>query len=155
MLRTEIPGREPIILHHLVLDYNGTIARDGILIEEVKDCLKALRDVLQIHILTADTHGNVRTQCKDLPVQIHTFPTGGAAAHKERFVRDLGAGVVCLGNGFNDVQMFEAATLAIAVLDREGLCTDLLAAAHILVTSPIDGLQLLLQPDRLRATLRS
>ncbi len=154
MLKTEIPGRETVILHHLVLDYNGTIARDGILIEEVKDCLEALRDALQIHILTADTHGNVRMQCKDLPAEIHTFPTGNAADFKESFVTGLGAGVVCLGNGFNDVKMFEAATLAIAILDREGLYAGLLAAADILVTSPLDGLQLLLKPDRLRATLR-
>lgn len=154
MIRTEIPGREPLVLHHLVLDYNGTIARDGQLIGEVKNCLTALQDMVQIHILTADTHGNVRAQCKDLPATIHTFPVDDAGVHKARFVRELGAGVACFGNGFNDVQMFAEATLSIAILDREGLYANLLAAADILVASPVDAFQLLLRPDRLRATLR-
>lgn len=155
MIKIDIPGREALTLHHLVADYNGTIARDGTLIKEVAACFEALRAHLQIYILTADTYGTVQEQCKSLPVQVCTFPVAGAADHKARFVRELGPGVACLGNGFNDIQMFQAADLAIAVLDREGLCAGLLAHADILVTSPADGLGLLMHTDRLRATLRS
>ena len=35
MLNIEIPGREPLALRHLVLDYNGTIAVDGKLLPEL------------------------------------------------------------------------------------------------------------------------
>ena len=35
MLNIEIPGREPLALCHLVLDYNGTIAVDGKLLPEL------------------------------------------------------------------------------------------------------------------------
>lgn len=155
MIKIEIPGRETLTLNHLVADYNGTIARDGELLEEVAGCFEALRPHLGIYILTADTYGTVREQCKKLPVQVCTFPVTGAAEHKARFVRELGPGVVCLGNGFNDIGMFQAADLAIAVLDREGLCAALLAYADVLVSDPADGLGLLLHTDRLRATLRS
>lgn len=155
MINIHIPGRETLSLSHLVVDYNGTIARDGKLIEGVIACFEALRAHLRIYILTADTYGTVRKQCESLPVEVHTFPVSGAAQHKARFVQALGPGVACLGNGFNDIQMFQAADLAIAVLDREGLCAGLLAHADVLVTSPVDGLSLLTQTDRLRATLRS
>ena len=60
-----------------------------------------------------------------------------------------------LGNGWNDMEMFKSSDLSIAVIDREGMCAALLAHADVLVTSPVDGLDLLLKPDRLRATLRT
>ena len=44
MIKIEIPGREAIVVEHLVLDYNGTIAEDGDLIKGVEDRLTALRD---------------------------------------------------------------------------------------------------------------
>lgn len=155
MLCIEIPGLKALKLHHLVLDFNGTIARDGKLIEGMISCLEALHSHLRIYILTADTYGTVTEQCQGLPAEVKTFPVTGAADHKAQFVRELGAGVVCLGNGLNDIKMFQAADLSIAVLDREGVCAGLLAHADVLVTSPEDGLGLLMHPDRLRATLRS
>ena len=36
MIQIEIPGRETLSIDHVVLDYNGTIAVDGILLEEIK-----------------------------------------------------------------------------------------------------------------------
>ena len=33
MLTIKIPGREEMTLSHLILDYNGTIAEDGLIIE--------------------------------------------------------------------------------------------------------------------------
>lgn len=36
MLIIEIPGRELLTLSHLVLDYNGTIAEDGEIIEGIR-----------------------------------------------------------------------------------------------------------------------
>ncbi len=155
MLKIEIPGREALILHYLVVDYNGTIAKDGKLIEGIAQCFESLSSDLRIYILTADTYGTVKEQCRELPVEVCTFPVAGAADHKTRFVQNLGPGVACLGNGFNDIQMFQAADLSVAVLDREGLCAGLLSHADVLVTSPEDGLNLLIHTNRLRATLRS
>ncbi len=36
-MRIEIPGYKTMDLKYLVLDYNGTIAKDGIISESVKD----------------------------------------------------------------------------------------------------------------------
>jgi hypothetical protein len=64
MLEINIPGGRKLQLKHMVLDYNGTIAFDGDLIEGLKENLEALADKLQIHILTADTFGKARPgQC--------------------------------------------------------------------------------------------
>ena len=37
MIVIEIPGREPLKINHVVLDYNGTAAVDGMLLKGVKD----------------------------------------------------------------------------------------------------------------------
>mgnify|MGYP000915216258 FL=1 len=155
MLTIEIPGRGPIELHHVVLDYNGTIAADGALLPGIAERIAALKDSVSFTVLTADTYGTVRAQCEPLGVAVQTFPRADAALCKEEIVRAMDGGILCVGNGFNDIPMFDAAALRVAVLEREGLCPALLSHADVLVTSPLDALDLLLHPNRLRATLRS
>ena len=148
MLQIEIPGREqPLRLDVLVLDYNGTIACDGQLID----------GILPVYILTADTYGTVKRQCEGLGAEILTFPRAAAGECKEEIVRKLSVDqkVCVVGNGFNDVQMFDLAELAIAVLDTEGMYAGLLSHADVLVRAAPDALDLLLKPNRLRATLRN
>ena len=68
---------------------------------------------------------------------------------------DLGAeNIVALGNGNNDRRMLKAAKVGIAVSEGEGCAVDALMAANIHVTRAVDALDLLLQPQRLKATLR-
>jgi soluble P-type ATPase len=57
MLTIEIPRREPLRLRYLVLDVNGTIAEDGHLIPGVMERLRRLAEVLDVVMVTADTHG--------------------------------------------------------------------------------------------------
>ena len=155
MIQIEIPGRETLQIRHVVLDYNGTIAVDGVLLESVKERVAKLKEQVPVYVLTADTYGTVRAQCESLGVEVMTFPRSGAAACKEEIVRGLGGGVACFGNGYNDIQMFDLADLAVAVLEGEGMCAALLSHADVLVHSIADGLDLLLKTDRLRADLRT
>ena len=76
---------------------------------------------------------------------------------KEEIVLELrrNAKVCAVGNGFNDVQMMDAADFAVAVLDAEGMYAGLLPHADVLVRSAGEALDLFLKPDRLRATLRN
>lgn len=156
MIKIEIPGREaPLAIRSVVLDYNGTIARDGILLPAAAERIGQLQGLADLYVLTADTYGTVQRQCQGLGVTVRTFPRAGAAMCKAQIVRELGGGVCAVGNGFNDIQMFDTAELAVAVLEKEGMCAALLAHADVLVPSPEDALDLLLRPDRLRATLRN
>lgn len=157
MITIEIPGREELLnIRYVCLDYNGTIARDGQFFKSLEEPIAKLAEKdVQVFILTADTYGNVRRQCGHLKAEIKTFPRAGAALCKEEIVKELGSGVFAVGNGFNDIQMFDAADMAVAVMEKEGVCGKLIAHADIVVTSPEDALDLLLKPDRIRATLRN
>ncbi len=44
-MRIEIPGYKTMDLKYLILDYNGTIAKDGIIPESVKERLKKLSGI--------------------------------------------------------------------------------------------------------------
>jgi len=65
MLNLNIPGREQLEIKHLVLDFNGTIAVDGVLESGVEDRIHLLSKQLEIHVTTADTNGSVANQCSD------------------------------------------------------------------------------------------
>lgn len=155
MLKIKIPGREEMVLRHLILDYNGTIAQDGQIIDGIRERLEALQQTLQIYVITADTHGTAAQRCQGLPLEVKTFPTVEVGRIKAEEVKKLGGGVVCIGNGFNDIQMSDAADLSICVIGGEGCCGALIAHCDVVITSILDGLDLLIQTDRLRATLRT
>ena len=155
MLKINIPGREELTLSHLVLDYNGTIAEDGEIIESIRPRLAALARDLSIYVITADTHGTAAGKCAGLPLEVLTFPTTEVGAIKAREAEKLTGGVITIGNGFNDIPMSDAADLSICVIGREGCCGALLAHTDVVVTSIDDALDLLLKPGRVRATLRT
>lgn len=152
MLEVSIPGRGNLVLHYVVFDVNGTLATDGILTDGVAERLKALGELLEIHMLTADTHGKQGEIDAQLGMKADRV-TGGL--EKAKFVNELGAEhVVAIGNGGNDVGMLQTAEVGIVVLGAEGLNVEALQAADIVVSSILDGLDLLLKPKRLVATLR-
>lgn len=163
MIEIDIPAAETLRLEHLVLDVNGTLALDGYLLPDVAGRLAALQAQMQIHLLTADTHGRQRDIDRHLGLAATTIvppasPDSGATQlmAKARFVEELGAqNVAAIGNGNNDAGMIRAAALGIAVLGPEGLATQALSAADLLCANINDALDLLLHPDRLRATLRT
>jgi soluble P-type ATPase len=69
------------------------------------------------------------------------------------FIRGLN-GSLCIGNGANDASMFEEADLAITVAGREGCAASTLLKSDILIDNILDALDLLLNPNRMIATLR-
>ena len=150
-MRIEIPDYKALELKYLVLDYNGTIALDGVIPDGVKSRLCKLSEELEIYVLTADTHGTAREMCEGLPLEIHTFPTNGALEIVERLGADQCAAI---GNGRNDKLMCRASALAIAVMEKEGMCGRLLGEADVCTRSIEDALDLLIYPKRLIATLR-
>lgn len=151
----EIPGYQTFDLTHLILDYNGTIAEDGEISQEVKNCLYTLAEHFQIYVLTADTHGTAVAKCEGLPLKIMTFPSASAMNEKLNIVTALGAEhCVAIGNGRNDVPMCQAAALSIAVIGKEGAYGKLVNEADIVTCSIVDALELLSFPKRIIATLR-
>lgn len=155
MLSVSIPGLADLHLEHLVCDFNGTLALDGLLIEGVRARLDALAHDLHIHVVTADTFGRCSAELADVDCRVTILPAGAQDAAKARYVRRLGADrTVSIGNGRNDCAMLEAAVLGIAVLGREGAAATSIAAAQIIAPDILAALDLLLHPLRLVASLR-
>ena len=155
MIELTIPGRETIRLEHLVSDVNGTLAVDGKLIDGVARALDGLRDRIQLHLLTADTHGQQSVIDQQLGVTAVRIPSGNESDTKAAYVRTLGeGGVVAIGQGANDAGMLRAARLGLAVLSPEGTAAETLAAADLVLPDILSALALLDRPLRLVASLR-
>lgn len=155
MLIYEIPGRDNIEVQNIVFDYNGTIAVDGKLIDGVEGLINKLAEDVSIYILTADTYGTVEKECMGINGKILTFPKENAGKSKKEIVKSLGGNTICLGNGYNDIPMFEQAALSIAIIEGEGASGKLLAKADIVVRSIFEALTILLNKNMIKATLRS
>lgn len=155
MIEIDIPGFRSFQFRHLVLDVNGTIAKDGILIEGVEACLEELRKSLNIHLVTADTHGTQERINESLGLTATRIPFQNQAQAKRDYVDRLGANTVAaIGNGANDAAMLEHAALGIAVIGPEGAAFESLIRAKVVVTDIRKAFELLLHTKRLAATLR-
>jgi soluble P-type ATPase len=156
----EIPGFGRLDLRALVSDYTGTLACGGTLVAGVAERLARLDPLLDLHVLTSDTFGTARRELASLPVRVVVLEGENHDVQKARFVRDhfVPRHVVALGNGHNDRMLLqgvrEAGGLAIAVDAGEGCAFETLRQAHLLIRGPAEALDLLLDPRRLKATLR-
>ncbi len=155
MITLNIPGRGQLLLEYLVCDVNGTLAIDGQLMEGVSRQLNRLRDRLELHLLTADTHGRQSTIDHQIGVQAARISPGGEAEQKTAYIQKLGPDrVVAIGQGANDTGMLKAAGLGICVLSREGTALEALLAADLVVPDIFSALELIEKPLRIVASLR-
>jgi P-type E1-E2 ATPase len=155
VIELNIPGRGTLRLQHLVTDVNGTLAVDGQLINGVAEQIGLLKDRLTIHLLTADTHGHQAVIDQQLHLTAVRIQPGNEAAQKAEYVRKLGAEtVVALGQGANDAAMLKEAALGICVMSQEGLATEALLGADLLMPDIATALELLDHPLRITASLR-
>ena len=155
MIEVTIPGRRAYRFEHLVLDLNGTIAADGEIIEGVAERLYSLGKLLSIAVVTADTHGSASRLGADLHARIHRVERGAEDVRKLALVQRLGEETtVAIGNGCNDVSMLKEAALGICVIGAEGAATEAAISSDVVVTSICAALDLLINTDRLVATLR-
>lgn len=155
MLRIEISRENTLSIEHLVLDYNGTIAIDGKLINGVKELIDKLSKDLKIHVITANTFGSAHENLSDANINLAIISRGNEAQQKADFVNSLNPQtVVAIGNGANDALMLKISALGIAVMQAEGVSTQALINADIAFGNIADALTLLINPLRIAATLR-
>jgi soluble P-type ATPase len=155
MIEMDIPGFGMVRLEHLVSDFTGTLSVDGKLLPGVKERLNKIAGFVKIHVLTADTFGKARAELQGINCEIHILMGENHDVQKEEYINKLGAdSIVAFGNGNNDRKMLKVARLGIAVTEGEGCAVGAIMAANIHVRSALDGLDLLLNPKRCKATLR-
>ena len=156
MIQVNVPGYKVLELDYLVLDYNGTLSCDGEVIEGVKKRLSTLSERLSVHVITADTFGKVKSRLKNVPCEITVLPLEKQDVAKLEYIKQLGADrTVCIGNGRNDRLMLKAAALGIAVVLEEGAALETVMDADVVFTRINSALDLLSNPLRLIATLRT
>ena len=155
MIELTIPGHGKLQIKHLVTDVNGTIATDGQLLEGVLHQISDLRKILEIHMLTADTHGKQESIDRLLNLKAIRIKKGNEAQQKADYVRKLGKeSVIAIGQGTNDAAMLKEAAIGIAVISVEGLAIESLYAADLLMPDIHTALDLLTNPVRIIASLR-
>ena len=156
MIEISIPGHRDLRISHLVLDHNGTLACDGMLLSGVGERLKALSDRVRIHVVTADTFGKAREQLSGLPCELAILSLEDQDTAKLLYIEQLGTEeTACIGNGRNDRLMLKEAALGIAVVQEEGAAAAAVLASDVVCPDIRSALDLLSHPKRLIATLRS
>jgi soluble P-type ATPase len=156
MIEIIIPGYHSLRLEHLVMDYNGTLAKDGCLLEGVRARLESLAGQMNLHVITADTFGMARSELIGLPCNLVFLPVEEQVQGKLAYIDSLGRDqVAAIGNGRNDRLMLEAAALGIALIQEEGAAFETLSAADVVMPDIRSALDVFLFPKRLIATMRS
>lgn len=148
-------GMHTLEICNLVLDFNGTIATDGKIIDGIQEKIAAIKaQGVNVYCLTADSYGTATPQCEAAGIEVKSFPLAEAGIEKAKIVDSLSGDSAVVGNGLNDIPMLDAADMAVAVIGPEGCCGKLLAHADVVVTSIFDALDLLLKPTRVKGLLR-
>jgi soluble P-type ATPase len=142
----------------VVSDYTGTYSFAGVVTADVRHQLNQLTALVELHIVTADSFGTAEGELAGIVNPYH-LRTERHDIEKADYVSrfDL-ASVAAFGNGNNDRLMLKAVKegggLAVAVDNGEGCAVDALVNANLFVVGARNALDLLLDPMRLKATLR-
>jgi P-type E1-E2 ATPase len=155
MIELNIPGRGRLQLEHLVCDVNGTLALDGTLPVGMVRTLNALKDRLMVHIISADTLGNLQSIERQLKIHAIRINPQEEAEQKAAYVRELGGEqVAAIGQGANDAQMLKESAIGICVLSLEGTAIETLMSADLVMPGIFEALELFDKPLRMVSSLR-
>lgn len=144
---------DPLFFDTLILDLNGTLAVKGQVPDGVALRLEKLKVMgIRIILCSGDQWGNAKAIAQDLGIELQV---AGTSEEKERVILSLNSGsIVAIGNARVDIGLFKHAKLSIATLQGEGIHAGILPHVDILVTSINDALDLLLDEDALKATMK-
>lgn len=152
----DIPGRDQLQISNVILDFNGTIAIDGRLIEGVKEKINSLSSEFSFYVVTADTYGTVAKELGDVNCKIINLSQSVEFNNKLDVLMSLGKNeTLCVGNGFNDRVVLKECVLGISLLQEEGLNIEALMASDFVCKSILDLFSCLETPNRIKATLRA
>ncbi|RXJ86385.1 HAD family hydrolase [Arcobacter sp. CECT 8985] len=155
-MKIDIPSKKSFELKNIVFDYNGTIAIDGKLIENVDKMINEFSKYFDFYVITADTYGSVERELKNTNCKVITISKEKQDEKKLEFIKSLDSKTtLCVGNGRNDTLMLKESIIGISILQDEGLCTQTLLSSDILVNSIFDVFGFLKDKNRLIATLRN
>jgi len=148
-----IPGQGELELKTIILDLNGTISVAGNVVEGVKERIGQLKTAgFSLVLFTGNTRNDADQLSDDLGIE-------WKLAKSDEDKRDLALGLepdrcVSIGNGLIDLELMKVVKLSIVTLQAEGVHVQTLLNSDVVVSSINDALDLLIDPQRLIATLR-
>lgn len=147
-MNIDIPGLRAYKLKHIFIDYNGTIAKNGRLIDGILNKLHDLSNIIDIYVITGDTFGDVKKQLENTNLKlIHAYTA------KEKQDK-LYPNSIAMGNGSIDHLMFKEAELSFCIIGEEGASFKAIQEADIIVNNVFDALDMILEPKKIIATLK-
>ena len=148
----DIPGFGSRNILSILTDYTGTLSRGGRLSDGNKEILFKVSDLLDVHVLKADTFGKAEDELTGIPVTFHRLSGERQDIQKQEYGWKIGLRQsAVLGNGNNDRLLLKAAKdvggIAIAVDNGEGCATDALLISNlfILIVGAANALNLFLE----------
>jgi len=157
-IEIDIPGFGRRHLTIAVSDYTGTHSCAGTVDPSVKKMLTHLVTLLDLYIVTADSFGTAQKELDGI-VTPYLLRTDRHDHEKVGYISQFDLRqVVAIGNGNNDRLMLQAVKagggLAIAVDNGEGCAVDAILNSNLFIVGAANAIGLLLDPVRLKATLR-
>jgi len=149
----DIPNFGKFEIKNIVFDYNGTLAKDGKISDEIKNRLEKLSKSFNIYVITSDTFGSAKKELKSLPLKLYILKSGNHTIEKKEFVENL-KNCIAVGNGNNDSLMLKASDIGICVINEEGVGKKALFNADLICKSITDAIDIIENPKRIIATLR-
>lgn len=154
-MKIDIPNYKNIEIKNIVLDFNGTIAKDGKLVDDISYLIYQLSQKFNIFVITADTNNSVKQELVSLHVKIVILKSKNHTKEKMKFIKSLNKkSVVSIGNEANDSKMLKNSAIGIAILGDEGCATKTLLNSTLTCKNIFEALELFLYPKRIIATLR-
>ncbi len=93
MIETPIPRFGPgrpasgkITIAYIVTDYTGTLSCGGELTPGVKNRLRRLKAMAEIHVVSSDSFGTVRAELAAIPLEPHILTTSEHDEEKRKYV---------------------------------------------------------------------
>lgn len=149
----DIPGSNPLTINTVLLDLNGTLSVGGQLVPGVGIRLLRLVSLgLRPIMLTGNTRGDAEVIANKLDIEWRQAST---ALDKRSIAKQLGPQTIAsIGNGRIDLELHQTVALSIVTLQAEGVHSETLVASDLIVPTINDALDLLIDPNRLIASLR-
>jgi soluble P-type ATPase len=152
-MKYDISGVGIIEINTIVLDLNGTLSVMGEIVDGVVERIAALKKIgINVILFTGDQRGNAADFCTALGIE---FRKASNSAEKEKLFLELDYNTTAaIGNARIDIGKFKHAALSIATLQAEGIHAGILPYVDIIVPCITNALDLFIDPDALKATMR-
>ena len=154
MIPLQRPGREPLEIECILIDFEGTLATDRRVHPKAKDKMNLLSKRTKIYILAKEPREPVETVLRKVKAERIYFKEGEGSQTKLNLLHQLGEHrTAVIGNGVDDISAIENAGLGICVMSREGTAQEAIGKADVVFMNILDAFDFLLKPLRQGATL--